>query len=97
MVIINFLLVDSLQKTEFPVEEPIAGAESIAGVRGEAVVSVERPSLEKFRAEHFVPRIPAKLTSKSNSLHGNRIETSVKKINHNFHAFITKSIDLDCV
>lgn len=54
---------DSPSTTAVPAEETAVGTESIAGVRGEPVLSLERPSLEKFRAEHFIPRIPVKLTN----------------------------------
>ncbi|KAJ9601152.1 hypothetical protein L9F63_000672, partial [Diploptera punctata] len=43
--------------------KPVLGTESIAGVRGQPVITLDRPSLEKFRTEHFVPQVPAKLTS----------------------------------
>ena len=46
-----------------PVEEALMRTESIAGVKGSPVLTLERPSLETFRAEHFSSRIPVKLTS----------------------------------
>ncbi|PSN42183.1 Lysine-specific demethylase 8 [Blattella germanica] len=36
--------------------------QDIPGVRGEMLLSLEKPSLEKFRTNHFIPRVPVKLT-----------------------------------
>jgi hypothetical protein len=41
--------------------------DNILGVRGQMLKSVEKPSLEGFRAAHFGPRIPVKLTGKYSS------------------------------
>lgn len=39
--------------------------ESIPGVKGHTIKSLEKPSLEQFRAAHFGTRIPVKLTGKN--------------------------------
>jgi hypothetical protein len=38
--------------------------DNIPGIRGQMVSNLERPSLEGFRAAHFGPRVPAKLTGR---------------------------------
>jgi len=38
--------------------------DNIPGIRGQLLNSLDRPSLERFRASHFGPRIPVKLTGK---------------------------------
>jgi hypothetical protein len=38
--------------------------DKIPGIKGQMLNSLEKPSLEGFRAAHFGPRVPAKLTGK---------------------------------
>jgi hypothetical protein len=38
--------------------------DNIPGVKGHMLKSLEKPSLEGFRAAHFGPHIPVKLTGK---------------------------------
>ena len=38
--------------------------DDIPGIRGQVLISLDRPSLERFRISHFGPRIPVKLTGK---------------------------------
>nr|CAD7264886.1 unnamed protein product [Timema shepardi] len=42
--------------------EPRGSAPQVPGVKGEAVPSAEKPSLERFRADYFSKRLPVKLT-----------------------------------
>nr|CAD7575089.1 unnamed protein product [Timema californicum] len=42
--------------------EPRGSAPQAPGVKGEAVPSAEKPSLERFRADYFSKRLPVKLT-----------------------------------
>lgn len=43
-------------------EHSSAIADNIPGIRGQMLNTLEKPSLEGFRAAHFGPRVPAKLT-----------------------------------
>jgi hypothetical protein len=36
--------------------------DNIPGIKGQMLNTLEKPSLEGFRAAHFGPRVPAKLT-----------------------------------
>jgi hypothetical protein len=38
--------------------------DNIPGIKGQMLNSLEKPSLEGFRAAHFGPRVPVKLTGK---------------------------------
>jgi hypothetical protein len=59
--------------------------DNVPGVRGQVLNSLDRPSLERFRASHFGPRIPVKLTGKQNWIcvsgcaHSEYIETGMRR------------------
>jgi hypothetical protein len=42
--------------------------DNIPGIKGQMLSTLEKPSLEGFRAAHFGPHVPAKLTGRWNSM-----------------------------